>query len=284
MKLLFKLSGLLLIISVVQAGSIATIQLQSRPAEEVIPIVEPMLGPGDAISGRGFKIFLRSSPETLTQVKDMIEALDIPAKVLQISVYQGSTRGLSELGISGNVQIETGDASVDIGSGRSDNGDAGGSITYSTRNGSANLNGISTRTRLKDSPIHQIRVNEGNEAYIETGAEIPYFAGSHWILPRRIVGGVEYKDVVTGFYVLPRIHGDSVTLQVSPFKNAQSHADSGNIETQSAYTSISGRIGEWLLIGGVTEQLKRAQSGTGSYYSTQSGNNEGIWIKADLVR
>lgn len=283
-KLLFKLSGVLLIVSVVQAGSIATIQLQSRPAEEVIPIVEPMLAHGDAISGRGFNIFLRSSPDTLAQVKDMIETIDIPAKVLQISVYQGSTQGLSKLDIGGSVQIESGDASADIGTGRNDYGDAGSGITYRTNKGSANLYGISTQTRLNDNPIHQIRVNEGNEAYIETGAEIPYFSSAHWIFPRRAVGAIDYKDVVTGFYVRPRIHGDSITLQVSPFMNAKSDADGGSIETQSAYTSISGRIGEWLLIGGVTEQLNRTQSSTGGRYSTQIRNNESIWIRADLVR
>jgi hypothetical protein len=47
---------------------------------------------------------------------------------------------------------------------------------------------------------------------------------------------------------------------------------------------LTGRIGEWLLIGGVTEQLKRAQSGTGTSVSTRSRNNESIWIKADLIR
>jgi len=39
-----------------------------------------------------------------------------------------------------------------------------------------------------------------------------------------------------------------------------------------------------LLIGGATEQIKRSQSGIGSYSSTQSRANDGIWIKADLAQ
>jgi type II secretory pathway component GspD/PulD (secretin) len=284
MKLLYKLLGLMLLISVAQADSITTIQLQNRPAEEIIPIVKPMLGTNESISGRGFKLFLRSSPATLEQVEDMIAALDISPKVLQISVFQGSTRGLSELGFSGNIQIESGDTSVSIGTPKKDSGDAGGSITYSTNRGSGSISGISTRKRLKDNPIHQIRVTEGNEAYIETGEQVPYFSGIDWIGRRGVAGGIEYKDVITGFYVLPRVHGDNVTLRVSPFKNSLSNANAGNIETQSAQTTLTGRIGEWLLIGGVTEQLKRAQSGTGTSVSTRSRNNESIWIKADLIR
>jgi type II secretory pathway component GspD/PulD (secretin) len=284
MKLAYKLLGLVLLVSTVQADSITTIKLSNRPAEEIIPIVKPMLGSEDAITGQGYKIFLRSSPQTLAQVKEMIDALDIAAKTLQISVFQGSTRGLSALGISGGIQVESGDASVDIGTSANKNSNGGGSITYSTNNGSGNINSTTTRMRLEDNPIHQIRVTEGTEAYIETGEQIPYFSGTNWIVPEAFVGGIEYKDVTTGFYVLPRIHGDNVTLQVSPFKNSQGNSRAANIETQNANTTLTGRIGEWLLIGGVTEQLKRVQRGTGSYSSTQSRNNESIWIKADLVQ
>ena len=439
MKRLSKLLGLMLLVSTAQADSISTIQLQHRPAEEVIPIVEPMLGADDAISGQGFKIFLRSSPATLARVRDMIDVLDTPAKILQISVFQGSDRDLAELGVSDNVHIERGDASVDIGSekdknddaggsitysttdgsasingfrsfvcepfqpyncstarreevipivepknespgggcikrdigsgpsrfswssgssryralrpverqlstlarvrdikdrrsghackdtsqisvfqgsdrdlaelGVSDNvhiergdasvdrqrqcigsekdknDDAGGSITYSTTDGSASINGISTHKSLRDNPIHQVRVTEGTEAHIETGERIPYFYGAAWKGRRGFAAGsIEYKDALTGFYVLPRIRGDNVTLEVSPFKSSRSNTGGDNIDTQSASTTITGRVGEWLLIGGVTEQLERTQSATGTTIATQSRGNTGIWIKADLVQ
>ncbi|MGI9247548.1 MAG: hypothetical protein ACR2QI_00950, partial [Woeseiaceae bacterium] len=101
---------------------------------------------------------------------------------------------------------------------------------------------------------------------------------------RGFAGSIEYKDAVTGFYVLPRIRGDNVILEVSPFKSSQSNTRGDNIDTQSASTTITGRVGEWLLIGGVTEQLEQAQSTTGTTIATQSRDNTGIWIKADLVQ
>jgi len=282
MKRLFKLLCLVLLVSTVQADSMSIIQLQHRPAEEVIPIVEPMLGADDAISGQGFKIFLQSSPQTLARVRDMIEALDTPAKVLQVSVFQGSERDLGELGISANLQIEGGDASVDIGNG-SDK-DAGGSVTYSTGNGSASVDGISTQKSLRDNPIHYVRTTEGTEAYIETGERIPYFYGAAWRGRRGFAGSIEYKDAVTGFYVLPRIRGDNVILEVSPFKSTRSDTRGDNIDTQSAGTTVTGRIGEWILIGGVSEQVEQAQSVTGTTVATQSRGGSSIWIKADLVQ
>jgi type II secretory pathway component GspD/PulD (secretin) len=283
MRRLFRLLGLVLLVSAVQADSISTIQLQHRPAEDVIPIVEPMLGADDAISGQGFKIFLRSSPQTLARVREMVEDLDIPAKILQVSVFQGSARDLGEPGISADVQIERGDAGVDVGNGRDNNVEAGGSVTYSTSDGSVSLNGISTQKSLRDNPIHQVRVVEGTEAYIETGERIPYFYGA-WKGRRGYGGSIDYKDAMTGFYVLPRIRGDNVILEVSPFKSSQSNTDGDNIDTQSAGTTVTGRIGEWLLVGGITEQLEQAQSATGTTIATQSRDDTGIWVKADLVQ
>lgn len=284
MKRLFRLLGLMLLVSTVQADSISIIQLQHRPAEEVIPIVEPMLGADDAISGQGFKIFLQSSPATVARIRSMVEVLDTPAKILQVSVFQGSDRDLGQLGISTNIQIDSGDASVDIGDGGDDNDDAGGSVTYSTDDGSVSIDGVRTRRSLRDNPIHHVRVTEGTEAYIETGERIPYFYGAAWGGRRGFAGGVEYKDAITGFYVLPRIRGDNVVLEVSPFKSSRSSTERGNIDTQSAATTITGRIGEWLLIGGVTEQVERSQSATGTTIATQSRNDSSIWIKAELVQ
>lgn len=283
MKMLCTWFSLLILASSVHADSMTTIQLQNRPAEEVIPIVEPLLGSNDVITGQGYSIFLRSSPQTLARVRSIIDALDIPARVLQVSVFQGSNRDVSTLGISGNLQIERGDAAVGIGSQGGDADDAGGNITFSTDDASGSVSGISTQSRLSGGPVHQVRVTEGSEAYIETGQQIPYFFGGSRVRHRGGVGGVEFKNVTTGFYVLPRIHGENVTLQVSPFSNSRTNASGRNIETQSANTTITGRIGEWLLIGGATEQIRRVDRSTGSRAATESDTSSSIWIRADLV-
>lgn len=283
MKLIYTFLALVFLASAARADSVSNIQLQNRPAEEVIPIIEPMLDENDAISGQGFQIFLRSSPQTLARVKSMLEVLDTPARVLQISVAQGSEREIRKLGIDANLQIERGDVSADVGSENSEN-DAGGRITYSSDGSSVSAGGIRSDQFLSDNPVHQVRVTEGNEAYIETGEQIPYVFGGGRIGPRRVVGGVEYRDVMTGFYVLPRVHGENVTLEVSPFKNSQTNESGYNVETQSADTTITGRIGQWLLIGGATEQISRTDRGSGSYTSTQSESIASIWIRADLVQ
>lgn len=257
----------MLLVAAAQADSVSIIELQHRPAEEVIPIVQPMLGPNDAISGTGFKIFLQSSPETLERVRGMIEVLDARPKSIQVSVFQGSERDLRALAASASIRIEGSD----------------GSITYGTSGGRASVDGIATQQSLRDSPVHRVRVTEGNEAYIETGERIPYFYGAAWRGRRAQAGAIEYQDAVTGFYVLPRVRDDNVILEVSPYKSSRGNTGRSDVEVQSASTTITGRVGEWLLIGGVYEQQERAESGIGTTYSTRGGDNSTIWIKAELV-
>ena len=267
------------------ADSIETIQLQNRPAEEIIPIIKPMLSANDSVTGQGFQIFIRTTPENLQQVRQMISKLDVAARLLQISVFQGNDRDLRALSMSGSVKYQDSNANVSIGS--TGNTTRGGDVHLSTRGGSATSHTLSTRGRLSDNPIHTLRITEGSSGYIETGESIPYFsAGGGWFSGRRgfIGGDVAYKDVNTGFYVLPRVHGDQVILDVSPFKQSQSKTRGGDINTQSARTQITGKLGQWLAIGGTTEQVQRSSTSIGTSHSTQSRNNESIWIKADLVQ
>ena len=262
----------LLLLSAVQAASITTIQLQNRPAEEIIPIIKPLLGPGEVITASGFKLFLRASPASVEQVRDIVDALDIAAKMLQISVFQGSERDLNTVAISGNLRIDSADASVGVGS---SGNQAAGNIAYDSGYVSGDINANSSQTSQASNPVHQLRVTEGTEGFIQIGNQVAYSSYNN---------GTEFKDVTTGFYVLPRIRGSGVMLKVRPFKNSQSNTRAGSIETQSANTTISGRLGEWLPLGGVTEQFKRSQSSIGSYSSAEGSNKSSIWIRADLIQ
>jgi hypothetical protein len=240
----------LLVVSAVGAASIATIQLRNRPAAEVIPIIEPLLEPGDAISGQGFKIFLRASPQTVAEVRDLVGGLDTAAKTLMISVFQGTREELSKRAVSGSIRIENGEVGADIAAGDS-------------------------RLNSESGPVHRLRVTAGSEGYIETGSRLPLYSGT---------GAGGYADATTGFYVLPRVNGERVTLQISPFKNSLSRSGSGNIDTLQADTTVTGRLGEWLPLGGVSERVERSRSDGVGQSSSQGSRQDSIWIRADLVR
>lgn len=262
----------LLVPGTVQAASLVTLQLHNRPATEVIPIIEPMLAPGDVITGHGYKIFLRASAQTVADVKAMLEALDNAPKMLRISVFQGSRQSLKRLDISGSLRIDGSDGGVSIGNPDSS---GAGSIDYSSGDTRAGVDATRQNQDREGGPLHQVRVAEGNEAFIQTGARVPYYGGDD---------GTVLQNVTTGFYVLPRIHGNRVTLEVRPFKNSLSKSHSGTIDTQSANTTLHGGIGKWLQVGGVSEHSSYTQSGNATYSSGSSNREDSIWIRADLLR
>ena len=227
------------------AETITTLQLRNRPAAEIIPVIEPFLGPGDKISGHGFKIFLRASAQTVAEVEDLIANIDLAAQTLMISVFQGRESDLHERDFSGSIRIESGNIS--------------GSISASE-----------TRRSETSSPVHQLRVTEGNAGFIAMGTSSYLFTGDE-------------VDASSGFYVLPRINGDRVTLQISPFRN-NLKSSGGTIETLQANTVISGRIGEWLPLGGVDHSVDATESDGFGQRSTRGSHQDSIWIRTDLVR
>jgi len=276
-----------LIAATAWADSVETIQLKNRTAEEIIPVLEPMLGASDSITGEGFQIFVRTSEEGLEQVEQMISKLDVAAMLLEIAVFQGNDRDLRALSMEGHVQYQDSRAKVKRGSNPGTS--SGGDVHRSTRGGNVSGHTLGTRGRLSDNPIHTLRITEGTQGYIETGVSIPYFSvGGGWFRGRRglMDGGLGYKEVTTGFYVLARVHDDQVTLDVSPFKQSRSKTQGGDINTQAASTQISGKLGRWLPIGGTTEQVQTSgtDTGTDTSRSTQTRNEESIWIKADQIR
>ena len=71
-------------VSAARAQSLEIIELRNRPAEQVIPIVQPMLEKGGALSGTGFQLFVRTSPANLAQIRQMVASLDRAARQLII--------------------------------------------------------------------------------------------------------------------------------------------------------------------------------------------------------
>ena len=62
------------------------IELQHKPAGDIIPLIEPLLPENAVITGEGYKIILKTTAENLPQVKQLIAELDTPRQQLQIAV------------------------------------------------------------------------------------------------------------------------------------------------------------------------------------------------------
>lgn len=235
------------------ASELRTFELQHRSAEELIPILRPLVDAGGAISGTGYTLIIRSSEENLTQIEQAIEQLDQAPRMLMISVDQG------------------------LDSQRSGNG---ASVSGTPEKPRVRI--YSTRRRNDEGSAQQLQVMEGRWATIRAGQAIPQVT-LHTRPSGDVEQGIEYRDVDTGFEVRPQVRGERVILEVRPFRAAPSRRGAGVIEQQEISTTVSGRLGEWIELGGVSEQHE--ESGVGTIYSTRERGQltRDVRIKVELV-
>lgn len=111
---------------------------------------------------------------------------------------------------------------------------------------------------------HAVLVLEGSPAYVEMGEAIREDSVSTGPFGTGVAPG--YREVRRGFYVLPRLSGNRVTLQFSAFMD---RPVSGNIELNRLSTKVSGKLGEWLEVMGSRES------------DTLSTESDKIWIRVD---
>lgn len=241
------------------AEEVRTFDLQHRSAEEMIPVLRPMLDTGGAISGTGYTLIIRSSEANMKQLEQLIQHLDRAPKMLLISVDQDADSSHSSRGASVSGIGPDRDTRIHL---------------YSTQRQGDNAGG------------QTLQVLEGHWATIRAGQAIPQVYRQYRQTPggTRIEQGVQYRNVDTGFEVRPRLQGDRVTLDIRPFRAAPSEHGGGAIEQQAIATTVSARLGEWIVLGGVAEQQNA--EGQGLVYSTRQRDQltHNVRIRVDLVK
>jgi type II secretory pathway component GspD/PulD (secretin) len=233
-----------------QKTVLEVITLKYRTAEQVIPVLEPLIPKPGTLSGLQQQLIVRTTPANLADIKQVLTTLDAVPRRLLITVRQ--------------------DAALD--SGRSDN----------------------TRSLDSDRNTQTLQVLEGNSAFIRTGQSVPLpqYQVSRTIVNGRIVDrvidSVEYRDAMTGFYALPRLAGDRVTLEISPQRDTpptpERNLPHGSVNVQRVATTVSGRLGEWIEIGRLAQGVSNEQSVVLGNTRGTSTDNRRILIRVDLIR
>lgn len=275
-----------------QKSEVEVITLNYRTAEQVMPLLRPLLDRDGTMTGMQNQLIVRTSPANLNDLKKVLATIDAMPRRLLITVRQdaGVERERTEAQVSG--RIVTGSGGVAVG----DTARAAGGGVAEVRSGDDVLRGRidSTRTAGDEHNTQTLQVLEGNSAFINVGQSMPLPQRQvtrtivNGQIVERVANTVEYRDAQSGFYVLPRLSGDRVTLEISPqlesFASPQQNLPRGSINTQRAATTVAGRLGEWIEIGGV------AQSGVGQQAvilgSTRenSAHSRRVLVKVDEIR
>ena len=260
---------------------IQVIELQGRPAQEMIPLIQPLLDPGETVTGTGYQLILRASPATLDRLEAVVQRLDQPPRRLRITVHRGELdlREQDRL----EAQLERSGSEAQVRAGKS-GADGGLVVEQRDERGSASVRTESTR-RLRDAgQHHQVQALEGHPAHIATGIAFPYVSQIEHRGPYGSTSGIEYREAASGFYVLARLRGDGqVQLDISPYREALSPRGGGMVETSRLVTRVSGPVGSWLQLGGVGETVGQDSEGYVRSRRTRDRQEEHVWFRVDVL-
>lgn len=241
---------------------IEMIPLKNRSAEELIPLVHPLLDPSEAISGTGYQLIVRAAPARLEEIRALVAQLDQSAKQLRISVRRAARE---------EIEREQANAQISLGAGGGTVEARGRAIVRSTRDKGGERN------------HYEVTALEGTPAFINTGEAFPVPTQSGYIVNGQpvVTQGIEYQQLNSGFYALARTHDEQVTVDISPQREVLDGR--GRIQTTSLVTTVRGRLGEWLELGGTSQQ--RSSQGGGLLRSTRSKDDtqQTLWMKVEEV-
>jgi hypothetical protein len=246
-----------------QAGAeIEVIPLRFRTADDLLPLLRPLVEPGGAVTGQGSQLILRASAANRAQFRKLLAELDRPPRQLVISVRQDRADEQAQRSV-----------------------DADGSVTITSRRitGTAQVEANNSRTLSTQDATQTIRVIEGGRAWIAMGTAIPLTFRQYAITQQGLteVLGTVYYDAVTGFNVRPTLAGEMVTLEIAP---EQSTVTVRGIERAQLSTTVQGRLGEWIAVGGADVREDRSASGMLSSGQGVERNRRGAWLRVDEVR
>lgn len=233
--------------------------LHYRPAEEIQPLLQPLLEPGEALSGSGFDLIVKSRPARLTEIRRLIQQLDRRPRNLMISVMQSQHQSAEALNAEAALSISP---------------------------NAIRMQGMTGDTRAvgQQGNLQQLRTLDGQAAHIEIGQLRPYESLTMYATGYGypgVVSSTQWQAVSSGFAVIPRLQADNeIMLDIAPWSERFRY--NGQIDSQSLHTSLRAHLGEWLEIGGISEQ-KTATEGYSGFNATTQTRASRILLKVDLV-
>ena len=151
--ILQRFSGVLisicLIASPVLAQSLEVIDLRYRTAPKVIPVLQPLLDQGGALTGQDYKLFVRTSAGNLRQLRAALEQIDRKPNQLMVSVRDAARNRR----FSANGHRSAARSAI-------------AAPTYLVRATDSNVHD-------RSGGVASVQVIEGNSAMISSGSEVP---------------------------------------------------------------------------------------------------------------
>jgi len=257
------------------------IPLKHRLADEVIPVVRPLLAPGDSVSGMDSRLIVRATPRTFAQIERLLAEIDTPRRNLRISVRHAgeSERVHDSQGVSGDVR--RGNTRIVVTNGNHSTG--GVSVGRTGPDGNIQLHSERRITTTRDTSSQNLTVLDGGRAFLRVGESLPQVQPFLVLVGNRlgVVAGIQYFDVTTGFEVEPRTLGERIELAVMPRLAFRSNQGTQTVNFQELRTVVTVNPGEWVDLGGVVESTNEVNRQILSTHRNTGSEDSRFLIRVD---
>ena len=244
------------------------IPLNYRTADDVLGVVQSMLGNEGKVSAYGNQLIVNASPAKIGEVRVLLQQLDTRPRRLLITVESADSNYQNDRGYRVDGTLSAGNAEVQVGRGEV--------------NGRDQVRIIRRSTDSRGGGTQQVQATEGYPALIQVGQSVPLttYERDHY---GQLQSSTQYRDVTRGFYVTASLSGEIVHISISSNRDRVSPSQPGVIDLQSADTRVTGRLGEWISIGGVNEQNQAEQSDFLQRRATQGREDMSLRVKVEVV-
>ena len=198
--------------------------LQHRSADELLPLLQPLLEADERIAADGQQLLLRAEPARLDELRSLLEQLDVAPRRLLISVdsrrqEQGEQRGY-------RLDAQAG------------------------RDPQAELRVQRFGTRDNAASLQQIQTVEGYPARILIGRSLPVErqARDAYGHPYRYT---EQREQQQGFQAIASVRGERVSVRLYSLQDDLVRGRDGSYTNRQSDTLLSGRLGEWIEVAGI---------------------------------
>jgi len=255
------LTSLLLACSFSALAATEVVPLNYRTSDDLLPVVKSFLGNEGTVSAYNNQLIVNAEPDKIQELRDLLLQLDKAPKRLLISVDTSDSAYQDDQGYSTSGRVQTQDGDV--------------SVRSQTRI-------ISRGTDSREGGVQQVQASEGMPALIQVGQAVP-LTTTRTDSYGYAQSDTQYRNVTQGFYVTASLTGETVHLSISTNRDRMSQEHPDVVNVQSTDTQVSGRLGEWITLAGVSEQSQANQQGLAQRHATQGRNDMTLRVKVEAL-
>lgn len=245
--------------------------LQHRFANDLLPMIDPMVGADGTANGVDNQLIVRAQPDRMREIEALVAKFDAARVNRKITVSTSNNVQSQQKRVEATGSTKVGKVTV--------------SNDRRARPNSGNIDIENSTHNTRQNSNQFINVLDGERAFIRVGQLVPF--SQEWItVTRRYVQlerFTDWREVTTGFAVRPRTVGNPnekiVELEITP-RIARLNGQ-GFIDFEELTTVIRTSLGSWVDIGGTMQNNDEVSRKILGFQTSASQQNSALSVKVD---